>query len=55
MHKNIEDFLVEVPEANPLEYLNLKFEEKILEPIYKKYGLIDFNKINVQDLSLIHI
>ena len=49
MHKNIEDFLVEVPEANPLEYLNLKFEEKILEPIYKKYGLIDFNNINIQD------
>ena len=29
MHKNIEDFLVEVPEKDPLEYLNLKFDEKL--------------------------
>ncbi|GIS38167.1 MAG: hypothetical protein Ct9H90mP10_05680 [Actinomycetota bacterium] len=49
MHKNIEDFLVEVPEKDPLEYLNLKFDEKLLEPIFKKYDLVDFNKVNTQD------
>ena len=49
MHKNIEDFLVEVPEKDPLEYLNLKFDEKLLEPIFKKYELVDFNKVNTQD------
>ena len=49
MHKNIEDFLVEVPEKSPLEYLNLKFDEKLLEPIFKNYELVDFNKVNTQD------
>ena len=49
MHKNIEDFLVEVPEKDPLEYLNLKFDEKLLEPIFKKYELVDFNKVNTRD------
>ncbi len=49
MHKNIEDFLVEVPEKDPLEYLNLKFDEKLIEPMLKKYELVDFNKVNTQD------
>ena len=30
--------MVEVPEANPLEYLNLKFEEKIFE--YKDFTVL---------------
>ena len=49
MHKNLEDFLVEVPEESPLEYLNIQFDEKLLEPILKKYELIDFNNININD------
>ena len=49
MHKNIEDFLVEVPEKNPLDYLNINFEENLIEPILKKYELVDFNKISVYD------
>ena len=48
MHKNIEDFLVEFPVENPLDYLNIQFDYKILESLTRKYKLQDFNDINVQ-------
>ena len=47
MHKNIEDFLVEFPVESPLEYLNIRFDQKLLESVIGKYKLLDFNEINI--------
>ncbi len=49
MHKNLLDFLVDVPEENPLGDLEVKFDENIIKDIEKKWNKINFETFNQSD------
>ena len=49
MHKNLLDFLVDVPEEQPLSKLEITFDETLLEDINKKWNKINFDTFNQEN------
>ena len=49
LHKNLLDFLVDVPERNPLDELITKFDSKSMSEYEKKWKKIDFKNFNQEE------
>ena len=47
LHKNLEDFISEIPEKSPLSELSKKFDENLISSTIKKWQPFDFKKINI--------
>ena len=48
LHKNLEDFITEIPDEFPLSTLTKKFDEKLISPTLKKWKPFDFRKTNTE-------
>jgi len=47
LHKNLEDFLIEVPEPEPLNQLNKEFNSKSIENLFSTWKPFDFENTDV--------
>ena len=47
LHKNLEDFITEVPDKFPLATLNKKFDKKLISSTVKKWQPFDFKNTNI--------
>ena len=47
LHKNLEDFLIEVPEPEPLNQLNNKFNSKSIENLFSTWKPFDFENTDI--------
>ena len=47
LHKNLEDFITEIPDEFPLSRLNKKFTEKLISTTLKKWPLFDFKNTDI--------
>jgi deoxyribodipyrimidine photo-lyase len=49
LHKNLIDFLVDVPKEEPLKELKVKFDDKQVEDIENKWKKVDFKNFNQEE------
>ena len=49
MHKNLLDFLVDVPEEDPLKTLEIDFDENLIKDVENKWNKINFETFNQED------
>ncbi len=47
LHKNLEDFLIEVPEPEPLNQLNKEFNSKSIENLFSTWKPFDFENTDI--------
>ena len=49
LHKNLEDFIIETPLENPLDFLNKQFDASLIKDIQTKWIPYDFKNQNIDD------
>ena len=45
LHKNLEDFLIETPLENPLEFLNKEFDDSVIQKIQAQWPSFNFKNV----------
>jgi len=49
LHKNLEDFIIETPLENPLDFLNKKFDPSMIKDVQADWIPFDFKNQNIDD------
>jgi deoxyribodipyrimidine photo-lyase len=49
LHKNLEDFIIETPLEDPLDFLNKQFDASLIKDIQAEWIPFDFNNQNIDD------
>ena len=49
LHKNLEDFIIETPLENPLDFLNKKFDPSMIKDVQAEWIPFDFKNQNIDD------
>ena len=49
LHKNLEDFIIETPLENPLDFLNKKFDPSMIKDVQADWVPFDFKNQNIDD------
>ena len=47
LHKNLEDFLIETPLENPLEFLNKEFDDSVIQKIQAQWPSFNFKNVSI--------